>query len=302
MNVTEGVEFSDAFMKSSVNYFMEDFNPMDLLGLSEPFEHAWRYMTDNYTEFQIATWGSLIIHEVIYFAACLPAFLCQFMSFFQRYKIQKDKPETFALQWKCFRVLMFNHFCIQLPLIMGTYTYTKVMGIPYNYEAIPSWRRMLVGVIGCAMIEDTWHYFIHRLMHHPKLYKYVHKVHHHFAAPFGMVAEYAHPVETVVLGTGFFIGILCFAEHVVFLWVWVLARLIETCDVHTGYHFPWNPLHLIPFYGGAEFHDFHHMNFTGNYASTFTFWDWLLGTDQSFKTYQKNKAAHDKQEKVEKVE
>ena len=49
----------------------------------------------------------------------------------------------------------------------------------------------------CAVIEDTWHYWVHRLMHDRKLYKYVHKVHHNFQAPFGMVAEYAHPVETL---------------------------------------------------------------------------------------------------------
>eukprot|EP00126_Sphaerothecum_destruens_P004057 Sdes_comp17949_c0_seq1m7208 len=251
------------------------------------FQQGWSYMTDNYTEFQIATWGSLLLHEVFYFAACLPCFLCQFIPFFRNYKIQKEKPETFADQFKCFKLLMFNHFCIQLPMIMGTYSYTKIMGIPYDYESIPPWYRLMTGIIGCAFIEDTWHYFIHRLMHHPRLYKYIHKVHHQYSAPFGMVAEYAHPVETVVLGAGFFIGILVFAEHIVFLWLWVIVRLIETCDVHSGYHFPLNPLHLIPFYGGAEFHDFHHMNFTGNYASTFTFWDWLLGTDQSFKSYQK---------------
>ena len=49
----------------------------------------------------------------------------------------------------------------------------------------------------CLVIEDTWHYFVHRLMHDPRLYKHVHKIHHHYQAPFGMVAEYAHPLETV---------------------------------------------------------------------------------------------------------
>lgn len=51
-------------------------------------KHAWDYMLDNYTKFQIATWGSLIVHEVIYFLFCLPGFLFQFMPFMQKYKIQ----------------------------------------------------------------------------------------------------------------------------------------------------------------------------------------------------------------------
>jgi len=56
---------------------------------------------------------------------------------------------------------------------------------------------MLLQVLTCSVIEDTWHYWIHRLMHDKRLYKYVHKIHHSYQAPFGMVAEYAHPVETV---------------------------------------------------------------------------------------------------------
>lgn len=107
-----------------------------------------------------------------------------------------------------------------------------------------------------------------------------------FQSPFGMQAEYAHPLETLILGTGFFIGIVVFCNHVVLLWAWVICRLMETIDVHSGYDVPLNPLHLVPFYAGARFHDFHHMNFIGNYASTFTWWDRLFGTDSQFIAYQ----------------
>ncbi len=135
------------------------------------------------------------------------------------------------------------------------------------------------------MIEDTWHFFVHQLLHHKRIYKYIHKVHHHYQAPFGMVAEYAHPIETmskeamfaeiefvlllsfmicnrqvtfivivlftVVLGTGFFIGILLMCTHVMLMWAWMFIRLLETIEVHSGYDFPYlNPLHLIPGYAG----------------------------------------------------
>ena len=56
---------------------------------------------------------------------------------------------------------------------------------------------ILFQLFGCLAIEDTWHFFVHQLLHHRRLYKYVHKVHHHFQAPFGMVAEYAHWIETL---------------------------------------------------------------------------------------------------------
>ncbi len=54
-----------------------------------------------------------------------------------------------------------------------------------------AWRMFI-----CLVIEDTWHYWGHRFLHDKRYYKYVHKVHHYYPAPFGMVAEYAHPLET----------------------------------------------------------------------------------------------------------
>lgn len=104
-------------------------------------------------------------------------------------------------------------------------------------------------------------------------------------------------------------------DHVVFLWIWMFFRLLETIDVHSGYDFPyWNPLHLIPGYAGkyirksmehkskfefrkrsqiivlltvtgTRFHDFHHYNFNGNYAPTFRWWDWIFGTDKQYKEF-----------------
>nr|XP_040042182.1 methylsterol monooxygenase 1 isoform X1 [Gasterosteus aculeatus aculeatus] len=204
-------------------------------------KHAWDYMLDNYTKFQIATWGSLIVHEVIYFLFCLPGFLFQFMPFMQKYKIQPDKPETWEKQWTCFKMLLFNHFCIQLPLICGTYYFTEFFNIPYDWDSMPRWPLVLAQCFGCAVVEDTWHYFLHRLLHHRRIYKYIHKVHHEFTAPFGMQAEYAHPAETLILGAGFFIGIMIFCNHVFFLWAWVSFRLLETIDVHSGLRHPSEP-------------------------------------------------------------
>ena len=56
---------------------------------------------------------------------------------------------------------------------------------------------MLGQLFCCLAMEDTWHYFMHQVLHHRRIYKYIHKVHHHFQAPFGMVAEYAHWLETM---------------------------------------------------------------------------------------------------------
>lgn len=65
----------------------------------------------------------------------------------------------------------------------------------------------------------------------------------------------------------------------------------------SGYDIPLNPLNLIPFYAGSRHHDFHHMNFVGNYASTFTWWDRIFGTDSHFIAYmEKMKKTEEKTE------
>ncbi|XP_013413905.1 methylsterol monooxygenase 1-like [Lingula anatina] len=250
--------------------------------LRDPLKNGWNYMLDTYTKPQIALWGSLIVHEVLYVLICLPAYLFQFIPFMQRYKIQQDRKEE--RQWDCFKMLLFSHFVIQFPLMLGTFAYTEYFNIPYSWEEMPAWYILMAQVLGCFVIEDTWHYWLHRALHHKSIYKHIHKIHHRYSAPMGMVAEYAHPAETLILGMGFFIPILLFCTHFVLLWVWVAFRLMETIDVHTGYDIP-HLFHLIPFYGGAKAHDFHHMNFVGNYSSTFTYWDKICGTDKQYKEY-----------------
>lgn len=75
----------------------------------------------------------------------------------------------------------------------------------------------------------------------------------------------------------------------------VFTSLIIFYHFHfSGYDIPLNPLNLIPFYAGSRHHDFHHMNFIGNYASTFTWWDRIFGTDSQFNAY------NEKMKKVEK--
>jgi methylsterol monooxygenase len=257
-------------------------NPLNSL-LMEP---AWNYMTDNFSEFTITFWFSILMHEVIYVGLCLPGFIAQFIPFLQKYKIQRDKPETFEKQWHCFKLLVINHWLVQNPMIIGLFYYCQLMGVKYTWDSMPKWYLTTIKLILCLMMEDTWHYFAHQLLHHKSIYKYIHKVHHNFQAPFGMVAEYAHPLETIILGMGFVIGILAFGNHIAFMWLWMFVRLLETIDVHSGYDFPYlNPLHLIPGYAGARFHDFHHKNFIGNYSSSFVWWDWLFGTDKQYKEY-----------------
>ncbi len=51
--------------------------------------------------------------------------------------------------------------------------------------------------------------------------------------------------------------------------------------------FPWSLQHFVPFWSGAEHHDFHHMAFVNNFSTSFRWCDRLFGTDTKYHEYRK---------------
>ena len=43
---------------------------------------------------------------------------------------------------------------------------------------------------------------------------------------------------------------------------------------------------ILPFWSGAEHHDFHHMAFTNNFSTSFRWWDRIFGTDAKYRAYR----------------
>ncbi|OQS06470.1 hypothetical protein THRCLA_01491 [Thraustotheca clavata] len=101
-----------------------------------------------------------------------------------------------------------------------------------------------------------------------------------------MTANYAHPAEIVILGIGTYLGPLFLIRHIMVVWLFTTFRIFQAVERHSGYDVSFLPTSLIPIWAGPVHHDFHHEKFDYNYASFFTIWDWVLGTDVQFRQEQ----------------
>jgi len=249
---------------------------------------------------------SFLVHELVYFGRCVPWVIIDAIPYFRKWKLQPNKVPSKAEQWECTKLVLFSHFAVEAPVIWMFHPLAERIGMSTWQVPLPSWRLMLPQIALFFVFEDMFHYFSHQLLHTKALYKHIHKIHHKYSAPFGLAAEYAHPLEVLILGTGTIAGPLMYSYvmrdlHIFTVYVWIALRLFQAIDAHSGYDFPWSLQNIIPFWSGAEHHDFHHMAFVNNYSTSFRWCDWLGGTDTKYRAYRKRMADAKKQMEAKKA-
>jgi methylsterol monooxygenase len=228
---------------------------------------------------------AFMMHEFVYFGRALPWWIFDRMPSMQKYKIQGQKLPTKQEQWECTRWVLICHFTVELPQIWLFHPFCEYFGMSTSVP-FPTLSTMAFQILLFFFVEDAWHYWMHRALHWGPFYKYIHKVHHQYSAPFGLAAEYASPIEIMFLGLGT-VGtpiVWCALTnnlHVLTMYLWITLRLFQAIDAHSGYDLPWSLHHYIPFWGGADYHDVHHEKFVGNYSSSFRIWDKLMDTESS---------------------
>jgi len=203
-------------------------------------------------------------------------------------KIQLNKENETPLITKCLRTVVFNHACIQLPMVLLFHPIAEFLGMTIHDAPLPNLQWIFTSILIFMMVEDTWHYWMHRMLHVPWFYQNIHRQHHEYSAPFGLAAGHAHPAATLILGIGTMLGPIMIARwtHLLTVWLWLVVRLVQTVDAHSGYDFPWSLRNWFPLWAGADFHDHHHYAWTGNFATFFRYWDWICGTDQRYKLWR----------------
>ncbi|CAM8879939.1 unnamed protein product [Rhodiola kirilowii] len=252
-------------------------------------ETLWFNYSSNKSDYFLFCHNILFLF-VVFTLAPMPMVVVEMMRNrnIDRYKIQPKVKLSLSEMMKCYKDVMIMFFLVIGPLQLVSYPAIKFIGIRTGLP-LPSGWEILAQLVVYFTIEDYTNYWLHRYLHGKWGYENIHRVHHEYTAPFTFAAPYAHWAEVLLLGIPSFLGPAIAPGHMITFWLWIALRQIEAIDTHSGYDFPWSVTKYIPFYGGADHHDYHHYvggQSQSNFASTFTYCDYIYGTDKGYR-YQK---------------
>ncbi len=165
-------------------------------------------------------------------------------------------------------------FLIKNPVISpytGFYRNIEEHGWFYFFAAFPL----------MFILHDTYFYWTHRLMHHPRLFNIFHLVHHKSTNPSPWAAYAFHPLEAFVEVGIFPLFLFTIPIHSLHLPLFFLMSIVYNVYGHTGYEiYPkgFSKHWLGKWINTSVNHNLHHQYFKGNYGLYFLFWDRLMGT------------------------
>jgi Delta7-sterol 5-desaturase len=131
------------------------------------------------------------------------------------------------------------------------------------------------------LLHDTYFYFTHRLMHHPRLFKLFHLLHHQSVNPSPWAAFSFHPLEAVVEIGIFIVFLYTIPIMKLHLFFFFLFMMLYNVYGHLGWElYPKNfQRSLVGKWVNTSInHNQHHQYFKGNYGLYFLWWDRWLGT------------------------
>jgi sterol desaturase/sphingolipid hydroxylase (fatty acid hydroxylase superfamily) len=188
--------------------------------------------------------------------------------------------------YSTFTILLFALIPIFFVFNPSVRPYTKL----YSTIAERGWLYYLALYPIKFFVHDTYFYWAHRLMHHPRLFKIFHLVHHQSTNPSPWAAYAFHPLEAIVELGIFVLFLFLFPIHKSHLIIFFLLSIIYNIYGHLGWElYPkgFNKTLLGKWINTSASHNQHHKYFKGNYGLYFLCWDRWMGTlredyDESF--------------------
>ena len=249
-------------------------NHTDPSGHSIFSSDIWIFSVYTVSTFQITFWllnGFLIFIETFDFPSI------------DQYRIQKSKAKL-REQPKMVRLIVKETLRQQISLILLTPLLYYVLNYFGHLEIQgprPAWSVIFYQLALFILSEDAIFFWTHFLLHTRWLYTRIHKKHHVYKQPTGVVSLLSDPIEGLQNQIAVWLMPAMMKEkHIFTLCIWIVIRLYQTVNAHAGYNFPYvSTQYWFPWVmSGTLAHDFHHQHGKWNYGSFFNVWDRLMGT------------------------
>ncbi|CAD8197142.1 unnamed protein product [Paramecium octaurelia] len=259
-----------------------------LIYFTKFLEFIWPNEIQNKNIFFIVV--MVVVQNVIQVVVC--AYYQIFYSlnhpFFEQYKLVK-KPwpwEKNKEEWKKMKIKTLKSIILNQSLAALLVSVIPPFQCRMDTLSFPSYLEIMKHVIICHLSEDFIFYWSHRILHLPKLYPKIHKVHHQYNVSIAIATEYAHPIEFISSNIiPIFSGPYLLGDriHCITILIYVGLHLSKAIHQHCGYVFPWELYNYLPFATNSIHHGLHHSENNGNYGSQFILFDKLFGTCIEYK-------------------
>jgi Delta7-sterol 5-desaturase len=173
--------------------------------------------------------------------------------------------------WSLLTALIFA-IAGAIMLVLWQKGWTRIYLDPYQYSIWWMPASLLIAMI----LHETYYYWLHRWMHHPPVFRLVHKVHHDSSITSPWTAFSFHPLEGLIQALFLPLLLLVLPMHlyviIIQLTIMTFSSVINHLDIEIypkGFHRHFIGRWMI----GATHHSLHHKQFKFNYGLYFTFWD-----------------------------
>jgi len=169
-------------------------------------------------------------------------------------------------------------------VIAGVILFTPLKSYTRIYDQISDFPVWYIGfcVVACLIIHDTYFYWMHRLLHHKKLFKLTHVVHHQSTNPSPWTSYSFHLLEAMTEGAVLLLLVFLFPVHPLSILLFIISSFLINVYGHLGYEiapewfrYTW----IFEVFNTSVHHNLHHSKFKGNYGLYFRVWDRVMGTE-----------------------
>lgn len=148
--------------------------------------------------------------------------------------------------------------------------------------SVRGWGWFAINLALLLVLHDAWFYWTHRLIHHPKLFRRFHRLHHRSHNPSPWTAYSFDPPEAVINAVFLPLALAVVPSSHAAVFAFLSVMIVKNAVGHSGYEiFPSarDGRPLIDWMTSVTHHDLHHAQAGWNYGLYFTWWDRLMGTE-----------------------